>query len=69
MQSPSTQESKVIRIEDKSFEAAKCGKCGAKMYPRSLLKPHLYRHQRRHEWFMTELKKLQHTMDHMRDFG
>ena len=69
MQSLSPQNSKLIQIENKSLEAAKCAKCGAKMYPRSLLKPHLHRHQRRQEWFMTELKKLQHTMEHMRDFG
>jgi hypothetical protein len=62
-------ESKMITVENKSFQAAKCEKCGAKMYPTSLLKPHLYRHQRRHDWFMTELKKLQYTMAHMRDLA
>jgi uncharacterized OB-fold protein len=69
MQSVLPGDSKTITIENKTFQAAKCEKCGAKMYPRSLLKPHLYRHQRRHDWFMTELRKLQYTMTHMRDLA
>lgn len=62
-------DSKEIVVENKSFHAAKCKKCGAKIYPTSLLKPHLTRHRRRQLWFMTELRKLQHTMDHMRDIA
>jgi hypothetical protein len=61
--------SKTIAIENRILEAAKCQQCGAKMYPRSLLKPHLDRHQRRHDWFATELRKLQYTMQHMRDLS
>jgi uncharacterized OB-fold protein len=57
---------KTIQIENKSLPAAKCEECGAKIYPRSFLQPHLTRHQRRHRWFMKELKKLQYTIAHMR---
>jgi len=69
MQGDLQTESKTIVVEDKVLYAAKCEKCGAKMYPRSLLKPHLSRHQRRHHWFITELRKLQYTMQHMRDLA
>ena len=67
MQSSSQDNSKTILIEDKTFQAVKCEKCGAKMYPRSLLQPHLTRHQRRQQWFMKELRRLQYTMARMRD--
>ena len=69
MRSVSNGHSKSIVIENKILRAVKCEKCGAKMYPTSLLRPHLNRHQRRHRWFMTELRKLQHTMAHMRDIA
>ena len=62
-------DAKTITIENRTLRAVKCEKCGAKMYPMSLLKPHLYRHQRRHRWFVTELRKLQYTMAHMRDMA
>ena len=51
------------------LEAVKCEKCGAKMYPQSLLKPHLTRHRRRQRWFNTEIRKLQYTFTHMRDIA
>ncbi len=60
---------KEIVVDNKRLHAAKCKKCGAKMYPMSLLKPHLTRHRRRQRQFMTELRKLQITMDHMRDIA
>ena len=69
MQTASNGNSKAIVIEDRILRAAKCEKCGAKMYPTSLLRPHLNRHQRRHRWFVTELRKLQYTMAHMRDIA
>jgi hypothetical protein len=69
MQSPLRRDSEAIQFENKSFQAVKCEKCGAKMYPQSLLKPHLTRHQQRQRWFMTELRKLQYTMAHMRDIA
>ena len=61
--------SKLIFIRNKSFRAVTCEKCGAKIYPKSLLKPHLARHQRGQRWFRTELRKLQHIMAHMRDIA
>jgi len=69
MEAGSNGNSKAIVIENKTLHAVKCEKCGAKMYPTSLLRPHLSRHQRRHRWFMTELRKLQYTMAHMRDIA
>lgn len=50
-----------------SLAAAKCGKCGAKMYPRSLLRPHLNRHQRKELWFAAELRQLQSRFARMRE--
>ncbi|HXV84271.1 MAG TPA: hypothetical protein VEG60_30850 [Candidatus Binatia bacterium] len=69
MQTNDHDNSKAILIENKSLPAVKCEKCGAKMYPSSLLQPHLTRHQRRQRWFMKELRKLQYTMAHMRDIA
>jgi uncharacterized OB-fold protein len=69
MQATAQDNSKAILIEDKALPAAKCEECGAKMYPRSLLQPHLTRHQRRQHWFVKELRKLQYTMAHMRDIA
>ena len=66
MQTALGNDSKAISIENKTLPAAKCAECGAKMYPVSLLKPHLTRHRRRHEWFVNELRKLQETMARMR---
>ena len=67
MRSALRSDSQEIWIKNKRFHAAKCKRCGAKIYPTSLLKPHLTRHRQRQWWFMTELKKLQRTVDHMRD--
>jgi ribosomal protein L40E len=50
-----------------SLAAAQCRKCGAKMYPRSLLRPHLNRHQQKELWFATELRKLQYRFGRMRE--
>ena len=69
MQTTAQDNSQAIVIEDKTLPAAKCEECGAKMYPRSLLQPHLTRHQRRQRWFMKELRKLQYTMARMRDIA
>jgi hypothetical protein len=69
MDAAAQDNSKAILIENKTLPAAKCEQCGAKIYPRSLLQPHLTRHQRRHHWFMKELRKLQYTMAHMRDIA
>jgi hypothetical protein len=69
MQTTAQDNSQAILIEDKALPAAKCEECGAKIYPRSLLQPHLTRHQRRQRWFMKELRKLQYTMARMRDMA
>jgi uncharacterized OB-fold protein len=69
METTSKDNSKAILIENKMLPAAQCEKCGAKMYPGSLLQPHLTRHQRRQRWFIKELRKLQYTMAHMRDIA
>lgn len=69
MQSVSASDSKTIVYQKKRFSAATCKSCGAKMYPKSLLKPHLNRHQRRQRWFTTELRKLQDTFSRMRDIA
>ncbi|HUD00007.1 MAG TPA: hypothetical protein VMR88_16065 [Candidatus Polarisedimenticolaceae bacterium] len=55
-----------ISIADRKLNAAKCAECGAKMYPSSLLKPHLARHRLKHASMATELKQLQHTIERMR---
>ena len=60
---------KVISIDSMRFRAVRCTKCGAKMYPTSLLKPHLTRHRRRENWLNLELSKLRYIMTHMRDFA
>jgi hypothetical protein len=67
MQTNLQEDSKSIVIENKSLPAAKCETCGAKIYPRSLLKPHVTRHQQKQRWFLKELRELQYTMAHMRD--
>jgi uncharacterized OB-fold protein len=67
MQATAQDDTKAILVEDQALPAAKCEECGAKIYPRSLLEPHVTRHQRRQRWFVKELKKLQYTMAHMRD--
>ena len=67
MQSAMRVDAETIQIRNNSFQAAKCETCGAKMYPRTLLKSHRTRHRLRHRWFLKELRKLQCTMAHMRD--
>ena len=69
MQAALRDDPKAISIERMRFRAVKCGKCGAKMFPTSLLKPHLTRHRRRENWLKLELSKLRQTMTRMRDFA
>lgn len=63
------KKSNVIFLDRHSVRAVKCEKCGAKMFPKSLLKPHLSRHRRRQRWVNSELRKLQYTFAHMRDIA
>jgi uncharacterized OB-fold protein len=60
---------RVISLEEKNLRAAQCEKCGAKIYPQSLLEPHLSRHRRRQRWFNEEIRKLRYTFTHMRDIA
>jgi len=68
MQSASS-DSRTISFDQNDFRAAKCKKCGTKIYPASLLDAHVERHQQRERWFNDELRKLQHTFSHMRDIA
>ena len=69
MEPAAAKSSKVISIEHKVFRAVKCEKCGAKMYPKSLLQPHLSNHRRHQRWLNGELRKLQDTFSRMRDIA
>jgi len=69
MQAALRDDPKVISIERTRFRAVKCGKCGAKMFPKSMLKPHLTRHRRREYRLNIELSKLRRIMNHMREFA
>ena len=69
MQTVSAGALKTIVYKKKSFSAATCNSCGAKMYPKSLLKPHLNRHQRTQRWFRAELSKLQAIFSRIRDIA
>lgn len=69
MQSASAKQAKIISLDRTDLRAARCDKCGAKLYPQSLLEPHLSRHRRRKRWFNAELRKLQYTFSHMRDIA
>lgn len=69
MRPASRNDSKLISIDKRNLRAARCEKCGAKMFPRSLLEPHLTRHRRRQRWFNVELRKLQDTFSRMRDIA
>jgi len=69
MQENSRDDSKMIFLDQTDLRAAKCEKCGAKIYPQALLQPHLSRHRRRKRWFNAELRKLRFTFSHMRDFA
>ena len=67
MQPKSRNDGKIISINRKHLRAVQCEKCGAKIYPHSLLDRHLTRHRMRQRWFNNELRKLQYTFSHMRD--
>lgn len=55
-----------ISIANKKLHAAECVECGAKIYPSTLLKPHLARHRLKHESLVTELRELQVTIERMK---
>jgi uncharacterized OB-fold protein len=60
---------RTISFDQNDFRAAKCEKCGTKIYPASLLDAHVVRHEQRDRWFSDELRKLKHTFSHMRDLA
>jgi hypothetical protein len=65
----SKSNAKVISIDRRMLPAAKCEKCGTKVYPQSTLESHLSHHRRRQRWFNAEMRKLRHTFSHMRDIA
>jgi uncharacterized OB-fold protein len=69
MAASSRDTAKIISLDRTTLRAAKCEKCGAKLYPQSMLEPHLSRHRRRQRWFNAEIRKLRHTFSHMRDIA
>jgi len=69
MQVKPRNHSNVISIDRRTLRAARCKKCGAKIYPRSLLDGHLTRHRIRQRWLTAELRKLQFTFSRMRDIA
>jgi len=69
MEPAAARSAKVIAIERKEFRAVKCEQCGAKMYPKSLLQPHMSNHRRHQRWLNSELRKLQDTFSRMRDIA
>ena len=60
---------RTISFDQNDFRAAKCAKCGTKIYPASLLDAHVVHHKKRDRRFNDELRKLQHTFWHMRDLA
>lgn len=69
MAASSYDTAKIISLNRTTLRAAKCDKCGAKMYPQSMLESHLSRHRRRQRWFNAEIRKLRFTFSHMRDIA
>ena len=69
MQATSRNDADIISLDRTNLQAARCDKCGAKMYPQALLEPHLSRHRRRQRWFNAEIRKLRYTFSHMRDIA
>ena len=61
-----SSDTKTISIDQTDLRAAKCERCGTKIYPASLLDAHIERHEQRERWLNAELRKLQHTFSHMR---
>lgn len=69
MEPAATKRSNVISFDRTEFRAVKCEKCGAKMFPQSLLQPHLDNHRRHELWLNSELRKLQDTFSRMREIA
>jgi hypothetical protein len=55
-----------IQFENETFNAVRCHRCGAKMFPADLLEAHMDRHELKDMYIQGELKKLQYAMNRMR---
>jgi hypothetical protein len=55
-----------IHVENQTYRAAMCPRCGTKIYPTKLLQAHLERHRNRDLLLEEELRKLQLVMGRMR---
>lgn len=55
-----------IQVENQTYRAAMCPRCGTKIYPANVLQAHLERHRRRDLVLEEELRKLQLVMCRMR---
>ncbi|HEV8344683.1 MAG TPA: hypothetical protein VGR30_20175 [Candidatus Binatia bacterium] len=55
-----------IHVDNQTYRAAMCPRCGTKIYPANLLQAHLERHRRRDLALEEELRKLQLVMGRMR---
>jgi uncharacterized OB-fold protein len=69
MESTNARRANVIALEHQHFRAVRCEICGAKMFPKSLLEPHLSNHRRHQRWLNGELRKLQETFSRMREIA
>ncbi len=49
-------------------ESVECPRCGARMWPETLLEKHLAIHEIRDLRYLADLKPLQHTFRNMRDW-
>lgn len=66
MESQIVNELSAIRIQDTTYHAAVCHRCGTKIYPAASLDAHLDRHQLKDLYLEGELKRLQYAMGRMR---
>lgn len=65
MQTTLCGDSNTIFFGNKKFEAVQCEKCGAKMYPRSLLSTHISHHEREERWYQKELRDIRHATENL----
>lgn len=61
-----SNESYAIQYEKETFNAVRCHRCGAKMFPAELLEAHMDRHELKDMYIQGELKKLQYSLNRMR---
>jgi hypothetical protein len=66
MEPEALEESVAIHINDATYHAAICHRCGTKIYPAEQLDAHMDRHQLKDLYLEGELKRLQYAMGRMR---